>query len=148
MSVGARLSAVGLCVGLWGCGTNNDAPVPLSINGIDVDKVLGDYVYDAQIPFSPGESVPIEVETFDPEGDPVELWWPTAPLGWSFAPDAHSGSWEVPVDFDEEEVVLSLVLRDVAEDPASSFVDEVVLVGSSCGRVHHGALRVRYGHVG
>lgn len=51
---------------------------------------------DPALEYHPGTDFEIVLEVRDPEGDPVQAWWPWSPAGFDFDPNAARGVWHVP----------------------------------------------------
>lgn len=108
MSRNSRVGRFLLLGALFGCRSfdpfENDVPKVVSVNGLP-------YVNFGPVAFPnqnaaldvidrfiavPGEDLQFEVIVDDPEGRDVRLWFPMAPPGWDFDPDAMTGTWHVP----------------------------------------------------
>jgi hypothetical protein len=105
---------------LAGCGGNN-APDILTFNGAEVKTDFwGQSYLDQTFDFAPGDVIPFRVHVIDPDGDNVQIWFPKAPLGFEFPPDGSTGTWSVPVDFDESGWDFVVVAVDDAPEPAGT----------------------------
>lgn len=116
----------------------NDVPKVESVNGLayinfgpvafpNQDAALD--VIDRFIAV-PGQDLPFEVVVDDPEGRDVRLWFPMAPLGWDFDPDALSGVWHVPDPIPplDDGVITGVVDDPVPRDPRQKeFVIPILL---------------------
>lgn len=91
----------------------NDPPRLVSVNGVELVRRRGELRLPARaapLRVTPGERLWVTLELADPDGDPVDVWWPRAPVGWVFEPDAVEGYWDVPSDAAVGPV--ELILRD------------------------------------
>ena len=125
-----------LSLGLAACGgVGNQPPRFLTFNGVEVEKEFwGEWwVWDIRFAFWPGETIPFEVEVSDPEGQEVLLWWPKAPPGFSFPPDARSGTWEVPADFPAVFWPFTVIAQDDGEEPEASVLRVDFTAGPDSG---------------
>lgn len=87
--------------GLAGCGVGpfeNDPPRLVSANGVEHHRMFGFPQLDPAFEAIPGEDFALTLEIDDPEGMDVRVWWPWAPGGFEFDPDATSGVWHVPAE--------------------------------------------------
>ena len=79
--------------------SGNNPPRFQSINGREVKYLFGfAYLANPEEIFTAeaGESVTIDIEVTDINGDDIELLFPRAPAGWEFDSSASSGVWNVP----------------------------------------------------
>jgi hypothetical protein len=108
---------------LVACQGNHD-PSFLSFNGHEVRRdIFGNTWVDGEFWFTPGEGIRFEVEVIDQDGDEVALWWPKAPPGFTFPPEAREGRWEVPEDFAVDLWDFWLVAVDDAEESGASALE-------------------------
>lgn len=73
-----------------------EAPYLTSFNGIPIEKPKRNLPVRPTIeldPFVRGETQFFEAEIDAPKGVEVLLWWPNAPLGLDFPPEATQGQW-------------------------------------------------------
>ena len=85
-----------LVLGCVGCVASNEPPEIVSFNGLLYDEDL--FGFDGEILYAPGDVLELVVEVDDPNGDNVQLWFPSQPLGFDFPPDGTTGVWRVPTD--------------------------------------------------
>ncbi len=103
------------------CSRSNRAPLFMTFMGEPVVQELFDDPYvDRGFTFSPGETVDIDIEVRDPEGQDVELWFPQAPPGLSFEPEARKGTWNVPEDFPAAWWTLVIIAQDSGDPSGAS----------------------------
>ena len=79
--------------------SGNNPPRFQSLNGKEVKYLFGfAYLANPEEIFTalPGESVPIDIEVSDINGDSIELLFPKSPAGWEFDSSEKSGVWHVP----------------------------------------------------
>ena len=82
-------------------GTGNNPPRFQTINGREVKYILGfAYLSNPGEIFTAeaGETVTIDIEVTDINGDEIELLFPRSPKGWEFESTEKSGVWHVPED--------------------------------------------------
>ncbi len=108
---------------LAACGQlGNGPPSLVSVNGVDVEQEAGEaYLPTGQqaLGTAPNEVFALELDVSDPDGDDVLVWFPRAPAGLAFPPDALNGVWDVPDTWDG--APLELILEDVdPNDPRES----------------------------
>ena len=116
----------------------NDVPKVVSVNGLEYVN-FGPVAYPNQnaalavidrFIAVPGQDLTFDVVVDDPEGRLVRLWFPQAPLGWDFDPDALAGVWHVPdpVPPLPEGVIVAFVDDPLPRDPRQKeFVIPILL---------------------
>lgn len=81
--------------------SGNNPPRFQSLNGREVKYLFG-FAYlsnpEEILTASAGETITIEIEVTDSNGDDIELLFPKAPAGWEFDSSERSGVWHVPED--------------------------------------------------
>jgi hypothetical protein len=116
------VAALAALVGLVGCGDvrplANDPPRLLSVNGIDVGQTGEPVVVDPPLRDRPYDLV---FEMVDPEGDDIEVWFPEAPPGLDFPPDATRGVLILPgEDIFSHDILRVVLWDDHPRDPQPS----------------------------
>ena len=102
---------------LVGCNASNRNPELHSFNGVEPRTLFGFTFLDEPFFFEPGETVELQIDASDPDGDDLQIWFVYQPPGLCFDPDGTEGVWEVPEDFKEESVGMTLLISDDS-DPA------------------------------
>ncbi len=100
----------------------NGDPVVVSVNDVAIRTFLGVPFLAESLPVTGGEVLPLRVDVRDPDGDPVSLWWPWAPAGLDFPPEAREGTWTVPTDERLVPDALVLLAVDDRDPPGTTTV--------------------------
>lgn len=117
---------------LLGCNASNRNPELHSFNGIEPRTLFGFVFIDEIFFFEPGETVELQVDASDPDGDELQIWFVYQPPGLCFDPDGTTGIWEVPEDFEEESVNMTLLIADDA-DPTGLVAFELGFINAKGG---------------
>lgn len=112
-----------MILGVLACGQLGNAPPTLvSVNGVEVEREAGESFVpsgDPALSTLPNDVFELVLEVSDPDGDDVFVWFPRAPAGLLFPPDAREGVWTVPDTWDGAPI--EVILQDVDErDPRES----------------------------
>lgn len=102
------------------CEEVNQPPRFLEVNGEEVRYQLGEAFLDGRLNVLPGDTLEIRLTVEEPEGQPITVWWPAAPMGFSWSSESLFAAWEVPSDWWSAENTLSVIALDDADPPAGA----------------------------
>ncbi len=101
-----------LLLALAGCAETNSPPVFLAVNDLEVYSTLTGTSLEGRLNVAAGEVLDLRVEVEDPDLDPVMLWWPGAPQGFTWEDGTLYAAWLVPEDFWDEQWDQTVIAED------------------------------------